>query len=139
MTEDVVVKIAWPEVGVHYHPESPEAEPPDQLAAVELAAHRLVLRAIELRDRLGTFSLLRQYASQQQAGIGVAGIRLDNLMQQPNGLGSLALCQKIPRLFNRRTLRQQDGCAGHRGQTPSLHVRLPLNFRTPVMPDPSVT
>lgn len=52
MSEQVIVNIVRPEVGITYCPESLEAELPDQLAACELALHSLAYHVREIRRAL---------------------------------------------------------------------------------------
>ncbi len=52
MSEQVIVNIVRPEVGIEYRPQSHEAELGDQLAACELAFHTLAHHVRELRQAL---------------------------------------------------------------------------------------
>src|SRR5438270_1133292 len=69
----------------------------------------------ELGNRFGTFSLLHEHASQQQMRVGIAGIGLDQVVQEMNGFRALALSQQVPGMFQPRLLRKQQRSAKQRG------------------------
>jgi hypothetical protein len=60
--ERVTIIIDKPEVGIHYQPETSEAETGDELAASELGLHALAQHIVALREQLGLRvpSVLRQ-------------------------------------------------------------------------------
>ena len=53
MTEQIIINIVRPDIGIAYRPESHEAELADRLAACELALHALARHVRELRGMLG--------------------------------------------------------------------------------------
>ncbi len=79
----------------------------------------------EMREGVRVFSILRQYASEQQPCIGIAGIRLDDLLEQLDRPAPLAPCKQVPRIFNGRPLRERQARESERGEVSheAVHVR----------------
>ena len=53
MSEQILINIVRPEVGIEYRPETPEAGLTDRLAGSELGAHALARQIAELYQALG--------------------------------------------------------------------------------------